>query len=165
MATKNTVSHTPASSKKAIHVECLPDEMLVSQLGFTRKIINHHSGKSRVFHQLKQSHHALALVDEDPGAPKTTYEKNLQWVQTLHGIQCYVDSRGNKVAILTIKLEDWIIAVSKQANIDLAKFGLPDKPNALHAVINQRLVKFEQLIQALLQSNNMALQSLKDWLM
>jgi hypothetical protein len=164
MATKNTVSDTQASNKKAIHVECLPDELLVSKLGFTRKLVTHHTGKSRVFHKLKQSHHVLALVDEDPGSPKTTYEKMLQLVQTIHGIQCYIDNKGNKVAILTNKLEDWIIAVCNQANIDLTKFGLPEKPNALHGVINQRLVKFAQLIDVLLQSNNESMKSLKDWL-
>lgn len=164
MATKNTVSKPPVNKTKEIHVECKPDELLVSKLGFTRKSVTHHTGKSRVFHKLKQSQHVLALVDEDPGSPKTTYEKTLQLVHNINGIQCYVDKRQNKVAILTIKLEDWIIWVCKQADIALTKFGLPAKPNTLHEVINQRLTKFEQLIDALLQSNNESLKSLDDWL-
>jgi hypothetical protein len=164
MAAKTTVSHPQVSKTKEIHVECLPDELLVSKLGFTRKLVTHHTGKSRVFHKLKQSHNVLALVDEDPGAPMTTYEMSLKWVQTLNGIKCYIDNNGNKVAVLTNKLEDWIIAICNQANIDLAKFGLPEKPNALHGVINQRLTKFAQLIDMLLQSNNESIKNLKDWL-
>lgn len=164
MATKNTVSHSPVSKTRTIHVECKPDELLVSKLGFTRKLVTHHTGKSRVFHKLKQSHHTLALVDEDPGAPKTTYEKSLQWEQTINGIKCYIDLNGNKVAILTTKLEDRIVAVCKEDGIEVTKFGLPSKPNELHGVINQRLTKFAQLIEALLQSNSLAFRHLSEWL-
>ncbi|MCK5136501.1 MAG: ATP-binding protein [Bacteroidales bacterium] len=56
-----------SQSMKVVHVECRPDEVLVTKLGFNRKMIKHHQGKSRVFHSLKLTKDQLAMVDEDPG--------------------------------------------------------------------------------------------------
>ena len=58
---------------KKVHVECRPDELLISKLGYTRKMIVHHQGKSRVFHTLSKNKDLLAMVDEDPGSAKTRY--------------------------------------------------------------------------------------------
>ncbi len=33
---------------KKIHIECTPDELLVSKLGITKKHIVHHAGKYRI---------------------------------------------------------------------------------------------------------------------
>lgn len=61
---------------KMVHVECRPDEVLVTKLGFNKKRVKHHQGKSRVFHSLKQTKDQLAMVDEDPGSPGHPYEKS-----------------------------------------------------------------------------------------
>ncbi len=149
---------------KVIHVECLPDEQLIRNLGFNKKNIIHHTGKSRVFNRLKQVQNQLSIVDEDPGSAKTTYEKELIFIEEVHYIKCYSDKSGNKVFILKGKLEDWIIKICKQYKIKLAKFGLPDKPNDLHDIINQRLENFERLIKELLEDNNPAILKLKSLL-
>jgi hypothetical protein len=62
---------------KQIHVECLPDEALIKRLGYTRKVVNHHASKARVFRKLKSVSNQLALVDEDPGSGKSDNEKKL----------------------------------------------------------------------------------------
>jgi hypothetical protein len=61
-------------------------------------------------------------------------------------------------------LEDWIIYICKKAGIKLADFGLPEKPNDLHDVINQRINKFENLIDHLKDNKNAEINQLKDWL-
>ena len=143
-----------------VHVECLPDETLVKKLGISRKMVNHHSGKSRVFNKLKTTNGEIAMIDEDPGSVKTTYENNLTFVQESFGIKVYKDNRNNKIIILSVKLEDWIIAACKTSNVNITKFGLPDRPNALHEIINHRLSGFEKLIDHLKKSENQCIDHL-----
>jgi hypothetical protein len=149
---------------KQVHVECLPDEALIKRLGFTRKSVIHHAGKSRVFKKLESLTNQLGMVDEDPGSVKTSYEKNLVFVEESQGIKLYQDEAGNKVVILKIKLEDWIISQCRTSGINMRNFGLPDKPNDLHDVINQRIIQFEKLIDHLLENNNAGIVQLKNWL-
>lgn len=146
---------------KTVHVECLPDELLVTKLGIAKKAVFHHSGKSRVFHKIQTGSNQLALVDEDPGSPKSRYEKNLKFVEETNGIKCFSDNSGNKVYILKGKLEDWIINACKQNKIKLSSFNLPEKPNDLHDVIIPRLKNFNKLISKLLASKNPAVLKLK----
>lgn len=147
-----------------IHVECLPDETLLKKLGVTRKSITHHTGKSRVFAELKKNSNEIGMVDEDPGSPTTEYQKKLKLIDEQYGIKLYIDNKGNRVLILKIKLEDWIIAICKSAGIKMANFGLPEDPNKLHDIINQRIQKFEKLIDHLLKTKNVPILKLKEWI-
>lgn len=149
---------------KQVHIECKPDELLVSKLSFTRKFITHHQGKSKVFNKLIKSESLLAMVDEDPGSVKTSYEKSLRLEEESHGIKYYSDTSDNKVLVLTGKLEDWIITVCSNAKIKPTDFGLPTKSNDLHDVINQRLDKFGKLIEELLRQDCPAVLKLKSWM-
>ena len=147
-----------------VHVECLPDETLVKKLGITRKMVVHHAGKSRVFTKLKTTSSQIAMVDEDPGSIKTNYEHQLTLIQESYGIKLYNDNRNNKILILTVKLEDWIITACKTGQVDITRFGLPSRPNDLHEIINQRLASFEKLIDHLKESQNHYINHLKNLL-
>jgi hypothetical protein len=149
---------------KQLHVECLPDELLVSKLGFTRKMVTHHQGKSRIFHCLKKSKNQLAIVDEDPGSTKDSYEMTLKIIEEFEGIRYYQDKAGNKVFFLKGKLEDWIISACKNHNTKLSSFKLPEKPNDLHNIINYRLNDFSKLIDELIKKKNPAIMKLRAWL-
>ncbi|NMC58726.1 MAG: hypothetical protein GYA51_04965 [Candidatus Methanofastidiosa archaeon] len=135
---------------KNIHIECLPDEHLVKKIGFTRKDITHHQGKSKALYVLSKSINQFALVDEDPGSPKTSYEKTLSFIDESEGIKLYSDKSGNKILYLTGKLEDWIIATCKKEKLSVSKFGLPGTPDQLHDTINQKLPNFEKLLSELI---------------
>ena len=149
-----------------VHVECRPDEALVKKLGITNKkmVITHHYGKSRVFHKLTKTKNEIGMVDEDPGSAKTQYERNLKFIEEVYGIKRYSDKQGNKVLVLKVKLEDWIIAICKTAKIDITKFGLPNNPNELHDVIINRINNFEKLIDHLKKNNNPSINKLQSWL-
>lgn len=147
---------------REIHVQCKPDEVLVKKLGYTAKAITHHYGKAKVFGKLNKSNNLLAMVDEDPGSPQSTYEKDLIFVEEVHGVKVYKDNMGNKIVILKVKLEDWIINACKQSNIDITKFNLPTKDNDLHGVINSKLSNFEKLISKLQSKNNPSILKLKE---
>ena len=149
---------------KMVHVECRPDEVLVTKLGFNKKRVKHHQGKSRVFHSLKQTKDQLAMVDEDPGSPGHPYEKSFELQEEYGGSKFFMDKSGNKIVVLRVKLEDWIIWVCKKGKTDITKFGLPDKPNDLHDVINHKLRNFESLIDELIEKNNPSILKLKSWL-
>ena len=145
-----------------LHVECKPDEALVKKLGYTSKTITHHSGKAKVFGKLKKSTSLIAMVDEDPGSPQSSYEKDLIFIEEVQGIKVYKDNMGNKIVVLKVKLEDWIINACKQSNIDISKFNLPIKANDLHSIINSKLPSFEKLISKLLSNNNPSILKLKE---
>ena len=147
-----------------VHVECKPDETLVRKLGVSRKSVTHHQGKSRVFTSLNKKKNQLAIVDEDPESNKTTYERSLRLIEESGGIKHYQDKSNNKIFVLSGKLEDWIISLCNQQKISLDKFGFPTKPNDLHDVINQRLTKFEELLDELIKLKNPELLELKKWL-
>ena len=149
---------------KQVHVECKPDELLVSKLGFTKKYVTHHQGKSRVFQKLSKSESLLAMVDEDPGSSKTSYEKSLKFIEEKHGIKYFSDKKENKVFILTGKLEDWILNACKLQKIDPIEFGLPANPNKLHDILNHRLDKFEKLTDELIRKKNPSILQLKFWM-
>lgn len=149
---------------KEIHVECKPDEIFVLKLGFTRKFITHHPGKSRIFHKLSKSKNHLAIVDEDPGSAQTTYQKGLNLIEEYEGIMFYKDNSGNKVFVLQGKLEDWIINTCKRYKIKLSDFNLPETREELHDVINHRLARFEELMDHLIKLKNPALKKLKSWM-
>jgi hypothetical protein len=149
---------------KQVHVECLPDEKLVSKLGHSRKYITHHQGKSRIFSTLQKNKNLIAIVDEDPGSTKTRYEEALKFREEFEGIKYFTDSSGNIVLILKGKLEDWIIAACRKQKINIGKYSLPEKPNDLHDVIHHRLDNFGRLIDELLLENNSALLKLKTWI-
>jgi len=134
---------------KQIHIECLPDEHLIKKLGFIRKFITHHQGKSRVFHAISKKQNQLAMVDEDPGSVKTSYEKSLKFIEEIEGIKCYSDKSGNRIFILKGKLEDWIITLCRKEKIDPTKFGLSSDSDGLHEQINNKLANFEKLLTEL----------------
>ena len=150
---------------KNVHVECKPDELLISKLGFTRKTIIHHSGKSRVFNKLNKITDQVAMVDEDPGSAKTNYEKSLRLIKEGERLKYFTDKSGNKIVILAGKLEDWIIKACHQQNIKLEKYKLSEKPNELHEIINQKLPNFEKLIDELINKKNPAILKLKQFLL
>lgn len=146
---------------KQIHVECLPDEMLVSKLGFSRKLITHHQGRSRIFNALSKVSNQLAMVDEDPDSGRSDYEKALQLIEKTEFIRHYVDKNNNTVVVLKGKLEDYIINVCRKYQINMEKFGLPDDAKNLHDVINERLQKFRKLTDNLIKQNNPEISQLK----
>ncbi len=125
---------------KNIHVECKPDELLVSKLGFGKKHITHHQGKSRVMSYLQQNENLLALVDEDPlSVAVTSYERSLKFDTEVEGVKRFTDNSGNVVCVLKIKLEDWIIDVCKRHRVDIKQFGLPEKQQLIRRIKSSEL--------------------------
>src|SRR5258708_2060966 len=148
---------------KSIHVECLPDEALVRKLGFTRKMVTHHAGKSRVLHKLKSVSNQLAIVDEDPGSVKSDYEKKLIKEIEINGLTFFKDKSGNIVIQLKGKLEDWILNQCENCDIKIGDFGFPNNGNKFHDVINLHIPKFEEVVDCLIKKKSAGMIKLKSW--
>lgn len=149
---------------KQVHVECLPDALLVSKLGFTKRLIKHHHGKAKVFNRLNRSDSVLAMVDEDPGSGKSGYEKSLMLKDEKFGIKYYLDANQNKICILSGELEAWILDVCTRTKIDPTNFGLPGKYKELKKVILFRLDNLGRLLDELVRQKNPSIMQLKSWL-
>ena len=48
------------------HIECLPEEVLLLNMGLTRDVILHHSGSGAVCRALDEGTNLFGLIDEDP---------------------------------------------------------------------------------------------------
>ena len=149
---------------KSIHVECLPDEALVKKLGFTRKMVTHHAGKSRVLHKLKSVSNQLAIIDEDPGSVKSDYERKLIKEIDKNGLTFLKDKSGNIVVQLKGKLEDWILEQCESCGIKIGDFGFPNNANKFHDAINQHIPKFEEVVDRLIAEKSEGILTLKSWL-
>lgn len=149
---------------KEVHVECYPDGLLVSKLGFTTKKIKHGFGKSRVLKKLSRSSGSLGLVDEDPGQSKHPYEKKLSEDKTSVNLKLFKDPNGNKIIELKVKLENWILNACTESKINPAQFNLPADPHKLHIIINSKLKNYGDLLDELIRRNNTSLATLKSWL-
>jgi hypothetical protein len=149
---------------KKVHIECDPDELLVKKLGVGRAQIYHRNGKGTALKQLDKDSGNIAMVDEDDGCNKSSYEKNLIFIEEKNGVKVFSDNKENKVLVLKVKLEDWVIAAGKQSKINLEAYNLPQKSHELHSVILNRLKNYERFLDDLLERKNPALLYLKEQL-
>lgn len=136
-------------------VECKPDKTLLKKLtAVTEKNIIHGANKAEVLKALLRSHNSKGIVDEDPGStqPRILQKFIRKKVMENCKIKIALDSkRKNKLIILCPRLEDWILAAAREANIDLNRYSLPNDATRLHEEINIKVNKLEKLIEELLR--------------
>ena len=92
------------------------------------------------------------LVDEDPSSVQPLYLKKLQERENLSdcGVKILKDNaKNNDLIILCPRLEEWVLKATKEADLDISRYNLPDDGDQLHKVINIDLRKFETLIKDL----------------
>jgi hypothetical protein len=146
-------------------LECLPDETLARQMGRARRDCLHLNDKGRVCNRLKRTQDLVAMIDDDPGAAQPPYLGELQRVSDEHGVRVLRDpARNHRVIILQPRLEEWVIAAAKAAQVDMEKFGLSERGNDFHNEINSRLPAFSKLIDALVATGSPRLARLRELL-
>ena len=135
-----------------IYTECKPDSTLVKMLGLPKKHIIHQQGKPEVCKQLEKRTNWKGLIDEDPFSVQPPYLKQLQERGDLshYGLKILNDtSKNNVLIILCPRLEEWVLEASKNADIDIRRYNLPNDEEKLHEEINTDLRKFERLVNDL----------------
>ena len=142
-----------------IYVECDPDFVLVKSItDIPKREIVHEGGKGNVFKKLKKNQNSKGLVDEDPMCSQPKYVEKMKVEEDLspHGIKIlYDNSNNNYLFVLYPRLEGWILKATKEAKIDIKKYGLPNDEEKLHKIINIRIDKFEKLIKDLKEKSKM----------
>jgi hypothetical protein len=112
--------------------------------------------KGNICNRLEKTKNSKGLIDEDPLSPQPSYIGKLKSLPRGHGIKLLLDEKNkNYLIILCPRLEDWVLNVTKEANIDVLKYGLPNDPNKLHEALNAKLDKFKDLIDEIKQKSEM----------
>ena len=106
-----------------IYVECYSDKVLVEviaeRLRFSKKNIDHRSGKARICKILEKYDNCIALLDEDPYSAQPPYLKRIlaksdSKVLDKYGIKVVIDAnKNNRIVLLCPRLEEWIIKSTK----------------------------------------------------
>jgi len=145
-----------------IYVECNPDEALIKALGIPRRGIHHSGNKVKVCKRLQKSKNSKGLVDDDPLSEKPPYIDRMKLHSNEHNIKLLYDERSkNYLIVLCPRLEEWILEASKEVNIDVSNYSLPNKPVELHKIVNTRIKEFEKLIEDLIKQGSRMLKTLE----
>lgn len=141
-------------------VECDPDVLLVSALASlsSRRIV-HAGGKSQVLKKLIRKYtDSVGMIDQDPYSPQPrNFLQRFRQVHYLRGDKIKIlhhNRRNNRLIILCPRLEEWIVEAAREANIRLSTYNLPNNPVQLHAIINLRINRFQQLVEDLRHRSN-----------
>lgn len=140
-------------------VECDADVALVCCLaGVSKKRIMHHSGKNEVLKKLLRGNDSVAMIDKDPSSIQPTHY--LQHFQSIsfsenNGIEVLHNASGhNRLIILYPRLEEWIVESARRVDINLGDYNLATNGNELHAEINDKINRFEELLDDLKAPSN-----------
>ena len=118
-------------------VECNADEMVLRNLGITRKQLFHFAGRNNVISHLKDLPGAIGVVDEDPGSSQhRDQQASYHQVKFSEGLRLLTrqGSGGQKLIIVCPKLEDWLLDRAKSSGIKPENFGFPNDPDRLHGI-------------------------------
>ena len=137
-----------------IYVECKPDGILVRHLtGLPKRQVAHEiQGKGEVCKRLNRGNGLVALVDQDPGSTQPRYMARLSMgtESAQLGLKLYLDnSRNNRIVVLYPRLEEWLIRAAGDSGLSMNTYGLPNRANTLHSVINLDERKIQRLLSDL----------------
>jgi hypothetical protein len=137
-------------------VECKSDEALVTSLAsVSRRRVDHVYGRSRVLRKLVRNYeNSVEVVDEDPDRAHSHDIQRFREIDYLERDRLRIlhhNQRNNRLLVLCPRLEEWIIEASREANIDLRRYNLPNDPDELHEIINIRIERFQRLLKELMR--------------
>ena len=137
-----------------IYVECKPDGVLVRRVtGLPSRQVHHEiQGRGAVCNRLTKTRDALGMVDEDPGSPQPRYMRQVSLSRDFAnlGLKLYLDrNRNNRLVVLCPRLEEWLLRAAADLGLSMRDYGLPERANRLHSVINHDPRKTERLLTAL----------------
>ena len=118
-------------------VECNADEIVLRNLGVTKKQLFHFGGKDKLINRLRNLHGAVGVVDEDPASIQHPDLKiSYRQAESAEGLHLLTrqGSGGQRLVIICPKLEDWLIARAKSSGIRPEDYGLPSDPDRLHSI-------------------------------
>jgi len=140
-------------------VECKLDAPLVESLTLTsRKNIRQAGSKSELLRKLTERYVDFkGVVDEDPWSVQPPHLRKFREKENLisYGLKVMHQSRrNNTLVILCPRLEEWILEASREADIGLERYSLPDDPARLHQHVNIQIDQFQKVVEKLRTESN-----------
>lgn len=142
-----------------LFVECKPDFALIISLScLPKEKVEHAGNKTGVLRKLVKGsdrpnyENSIGIVDEDPLSMQVPDFRKFNEIESLqeYGIRILrYKWLNNHIVVLCPQLEGWIINASREANVDVSRYGLPCDPNTLHALINANIESFGKLLEEL----------------
>jgi hypothetical protein len=147
-------------------VGCKADQALAQAVGIPRRAIEHSLGRGRVCKRLQHLKDVTDMMDDDPGVTKPFYFKCLAVSTESHGVRLLIDKeRGNRVVVLSPRLEEWLVQSAKEAGFKMTDYGFDnDNGVRLHAEINQRLQSLKNLVSKLIERKSLRVLKLQSLL-
>ena len=147
------------------HIECLPEEVLMLNLGISREAIQHHPGSGAVCKTLADGTNLLGLIDEDPDRDfQHDYYKKLyqKYESDEHNIRFSIDkAKKNKMIFIKPRFEPWIIEVAKNSGVKMEDFNLSENPDLLHREITFKKSDLQKLFHKLIKVKSPAIKRLQ----
>lgn len=129
-------------------VECYADELLITMLGVAKKDLRHEANKSEVLKALtnkkeqilnrmkskqkKGYNRFVGIIDEDPETNQPNILKSFKEKESFGSIKVLENSSGEKVIIISPRLEDWLISRAEFNKLNLNKHKIPKTGKELH---------------------------------
>jgi len=148
------------------HIECLPEEVLLLNMGLTRDVLAHHSGSGAVCKTLEQGKNLVGLIDEDPerDSQHSYYNKLYRNPESdQHNVRYAIDKTNkNKLIFIKPRFEPWIIGVAESAGLNMSDFNLSNNSGTLHREIIFKKADLQKLLHKLISLNSPAIVRLKE---
>ena len=155
-----------------IYLECYADEALVKSFGITSKKIKHAFSKGEVCNMLRKTNDNIGIVDEDPNAGKSSYEK--QMLQRIiyedeKLIFCEDTNSGNRLILIRPRLEEFILRIAMENRFSLESYRLSSAPKRLHDELmfrrnQQKFGELNKLLTDLLSKKDKTLVKLREFI-
>ena len=119
-----------------ILVECNADEVVLRNLGVSKRQLLHENCKGEVVKRVRKYDCATGLIDEDPYSTQPRDLNNYTEVQNAEGLRLLNrrDDKNKRLIIVCPRLEDWLINRAKSSGIRPGDYGLPNDPDRLHSI-------------------------------
>ena len=136
--------------------ECYADERLVRTLlpELSKKEYSHAGNKTEVIKRLNKTKNGrkyIGLVDRDPHSNPPGFFHYFTLLKNFEELKMSIYSfkeNNAKLVVIEPELEGWIINVAHSIHFKLRDYGLPEDPDKLHEVINEKrnLDNFSRLV-------------------
>jgi len=147
-----------------ILVECYADERLIRTLlpELSKREYSHAGNKTGVIKRLIRTRNGkkcIGLVDRDPHTNPPGFFHYFTLLENLEElkISIYFYRENNaKLVVIEPELEGWIISIAHSIHLKLKDYSLPEDPDKLHEVINEKrnLDNFSRLVSDLLHRSD-----------
>ncbi len=136
---------------RIVVVECKPDKELarwvLEKINVRTKIYHraHKGGKGMVLDLVRKIQGILAIIDEDPGAPRHPLYRELKLICSSRYLNVYRYTRHNNIILeLRPRLEGWLFAIIKETR---QRMAYARDEEFLHAKLSAKPIHIVEILE------------------